>query len=225
MIVADDAEGAARLAADQLVRACSVALEVRGRACVAFSGGSTPRRMLELFAKAKLPWASIVVAQVDERCVPPDDSRRNLRVLRRALVEDGPLPGDDLLAMPAEGEALERGAEAYAAALAARLGPQRRFDVVQLGLGEDGHTASLVPGDAVLEVTDRAVAVTQPYQGTRRMTLTYPVLAAAGERLWLVTGAAKARALRALLDGTGDTPAVHVKREDSVVIADRAAAT
>jgi 6-phosphogluconolactonase len=224
LIVAQDPEEAAHGAAGELARACAAAVNQRGRAVLALSGGRSPVPAFELFARAPLPWASIVVAQVDERCVPAGDPRRNLRALRRVLVETGPLPQENLLAMPVEDADLERGAAEYADTLARCLAPGAVFDIVQLGLGDDGHTASLVPGDPVLEITDRDVAVTHPYQGTRRMTLTYRALQAARERLWLVTGAAKARALAQLLDGSGDAPAMRVAREDTVVVADRAAA-
>ena len=220
MIVARDAEQAARCAAGELARACIAAVAERGRACIALSGGRSPRLAFEYFAAAPLPWASIVVAQVDERCVPAGDPLRNLATLQATLVDAGRLPRDHLLSMPVECEDLERAAEEYGALLAERVGADVRFDVVQLGLGGDGHTASLVPNDPVLAVADRDVATTLPYQGTRRMTLTYRVLQRAHERLWLVTGPAKARALAELRDGTGSSPAVRVTRERSVVVTD-----
>lgn len=223
LIAAQDEEQAARCAAGELARACAAAVAERGRACIALSGGRSPRRAFELFARAPLPWPSIVVAQVDERCVPAGDPRRNLAALEATLVRPGRLPPDNLLAMPVERDDLERAADDYGALLAGRVGVDGRFDVVQLGLGDDGHTASLVPDDPVLEVAHHDVAITQPYQGTRRMTLTYRVLQRARERLWLVTGAAKAGALDQLLSGTGASPAVRVEREHSIVVADRAA--
>jgi 6-phosphogluconolactonase len=223
LIVSRDLEEAARCAAGELARACAAAVAKRGRACIALSGGRSPLRTFELFARSPLPWESIVVAQVDERCVPADDGRRNLAPLKTRLVEQGLLPRANLLAMPVERGDLEHAAHDYAALLRDRLGPGGEFDVVQLGLGDDGHTASLVPGDPVLEVADRDVAITRPYQGTRRMTLTYARLASARERLWLVTGADKAAALAELLAGVGTFPAVRLNREPGVVVADRAA--
>ncbi|HEX5650359.1 MAG TPA: 6-phosphogluconolactonase [Steroidobacteraceae bacterium] len=224
VIVAPDEEGAASSAAGELARACAAAIAERGQACIALSGGRSPLRAFEMFARAPLPWASILVAQVDERCVPAHDARRNLAPLQRLLVEQGELPRANLLAMPVEREDLERAADDYAAQLRERLGHEGEFDVVQLGLGDDGHTASLVPGDPVLDVEDRDVAVTaHPYQGTRRMTLTYRRLQGARERLWFVTGAEKAGPLSELLEGRGASPAVRVRREASVVVTDRAA--
>jgi 6-phosphogluconolactonase len=224
VIVARDPEEAARCAAADLARACVSAIAERGTAHLALSGGRSPRRMLEHLATEPLAWTSVVVAQVDERCVPGGDPRRNLAMLHAVLVESGPLSQANLLAMPVESDDLDGAAVEYGTLLVARLGAAGRFDVVQLGLGEDGHTASLVPADPVLDVADRDVAITRAYQGTRRMTLTYRVLQRARERLWLVTGSGKRPALAELLDGTGNSPAVRVTREDSVVVADRAAA-
>lgn len=224
LTVAADAAAAAELAAAEMTRACAAAVAARGRAIVAVSGGTTPWLMLRRFAQADLSWASIYVAQVDERCVARNDARRNVTQLQQILVNDGPLPAANLLPMPADAADLDRAAERYSAMLAESTGPSTTLDLVQLGLGSDGHTASLVPDDPVLDVTDRNAAITAPYQDTRRMTLTYPVLSGARERLWLVTGARKAAALADLLTGRGNAPASRVAREHSVVIADMAAA-
>jgi 6-phosphogluconolactonase len=223
VIVTADPEAAAQAAAAEFARACATAVTERGRACLALSGGQSPRRAFELFADAPLPWADVYVAQVDERCVPRDDARRNRATLEQVLVERGPLPRANLLAMPVDRDDVEHAAIEYSRLLAQQLGPSPRFDLVHLGLGEDGHTASLVPGDAALDVDDRDVTLSATYQGTRRMTLTVPALRRARERLWLVTGEAKATALAALLAGSADTPAARVLREDDIVVADRAA--
>jgi 6-phosphogluconolactonase len=228
LIVADDAAHAARLAAAALDRACSGAIDRRGRAVVAVSGGTTPWAMLRAWAAGGAAWRDVHVAQVDERCVAADDPLRNLRPLREILVERGPLPAANLLPMPVEDAGSEGAGRRYARQLAALAGDAHggvELDLVQLGLGSDGHTASLVPGDAVLEAGDCDAAVTRgEYQGTRRMTLTFRALDAARERLWLVTGESKRAALAELLRGTGTSPAVRVRRDDSTVIADRAAA-
>lgn len=225
LIVADDAGHAARLAAEEIANSCRAATAARGRAVIALSGGSTPLAMLGGLARAPLAWDETFVTQVDERCVPSDDARRNLRSLRAVLVEQGPLAVAHLLAMPVEEDDLDAAAERHAGALRAMTAVAGGcLDLVQLGLGSDGHTASLVPGDTVLAVRDRDVAVTAAYGGTRRMTLTYRVLNAARSRLWLVTGEGKRAALADLLRGTGASPAVQVARDHSTVIADRAAA-
>jgi 6-phosphogluconolactonase/glucosamine-6-phosphate isomerase/deaminase len=140
------------------------------------------------------------------------------------LVRDGPLPAENLWPMPVEAQPIEAAAAGFQAALEAQFGRPLRFDLVQLGLGTDGHTASLVPDDPVLHVADREVAVSAAYQGTPRMTLTFPALSRARERLWLVTGASKIAPLARLLAGTGDAPAARVSRENTTVVADRAAA-
>ena len=223
LIVAADATEAAQLATGELIRACVEAIALRGRAIIAVSGGATPVPMLTLFARSSLPWDRVYVAQVDERAVPRDDPRRNLAAASRALCEQGRLPSDHLLPMPVE-DSGERATARYAAQLSELVGSPPVLDVMHLGLGEDGHTASLVPDDPVLQVTDRDVAWTSaPYQGTRRMTLTYPALNRARERLWLVNGAEKAVALSALLADTGQAPAAGIDRANALVIADRAA--
>jgi 6-phosphogluconolactonase len=224
LIVEPDADSAAHRAAAEIARACEAALEDRNRALIALSGGRTPRSMMAALRTHALAWPDVYVAQVDERIVPADDTRRNVTQLERLLVREGPLPRENLLDMPVEAADPAVAAREYEAALAAMGGRGFRLDLVQLGLGADGHTASLVPGDPVLEVDDRDVAVSGVYQGTRRMTLTLPVLSRARERLWLVTGAEKADALRRLIAGDADIPANRVERRGTLVIADRAAA-
>lgn len=171
--------------------------------------------MLEVLARQSLAWAQLRVAQVDERMVAAADARRNLTMQRAALVEDGPLPAAQLLAMPVDHATAEDMRE-YAQLLGA-------LDVVHLGLGADGHTASLLPGDTVLTAQE-PVAISGKYQGTKRMTLTFPTINAARRIVWLVTGDSKRRALRQLLAGEGNVPALQVRRSGVVVFADAAAA-
>jgi 6-phosphogluconolactonase len=215
---------AAEIAAREIAAACREAVAQRGRAVIAVSGGETPWLMLGQLRSLDMPWNRTWVAQVDERVAPRGDPRRNLTRLEQALVSGGLLPARQLLAMPVEAADLAAAAAEYQATLEALAGRPLELDLVQLGLGTDGHTASLVPGDAVLEVADRDVALCGEYQGLRRMTLAFPGLDRARRRLWLVTGAAKAQRLRELLDGSGDGPAVRVARRDSLVVADAAAA-
>ena len=203
------------------------------RASVAFSGGSSPRPMLARLAElggrslgtgspTGLDWDVVDVFQVDERVAPDSDPSRNLVDLARELTQRA-VPPERLHTMPVELGADQAAAD-YAATLVEILGPDPRIDVVHLGLGDDGHTASLVPGDAALRVLDRDVAATGDYKGHRRVTLTYPALDRAGTVVWLVAGAGKAEALAALLAGDLSIPASHVCARRSIIIADAAAA-
>jgi 6-phosphogluconolactonase len=217
---AEDAQGAASLAAAEIAAVCLRAVADRGQAVIALSGGETPWLMLRELRNYELPWNRIYVGQVDERLAPAGDPRRNRAKLDEILVRHGPLPVPRLLSMPVEGADLAASAATYQRLLEHYAGTPAQLDLVQLGLGADGHTASLVPGDPVLEVRDRDVALTGEYQGLRRMTLTFPALSRARARLWLVTGAGKFDALRDLLAATGDAPALKIARDNAIVIAD-----
>lgn len=179
----------------------------------AISGGTTPWRMLDELAKEDVEWSKTAIFQVDERVVPESSDLRNLKHLRASLAgTDAPIHPMDV-----ESEDLEGATRRYADALPAR------FDLIHLGLGPDGHCASLIPNDPVLEVTDRLVAMSGPYQDSMRMTLTYPVLDAADQLLWLVSGEDKRDALARLLDGDTSIPAGRVEASASLVMCDRAA--
>jgi 6-phosphogluconolactonase len=162
-----------------------------------------------------VPWESIAIFQVDERIAPEGNPDRNLTHLRESL---GAAPAE-LHPMPVDEDDPERGAASYAAELPERL------DLVHLGLGDDGHTASLVPGDPVLEVADRPVAATGEYRGRRRLTLTYSALARADSILWLVAGTDKAEPLAKLMACDTSIPAGRVRAARSLVVADTAAAS
>jgi len=212
-VIADSGMVAAR-AAGYVAEQARAAVADRGRFTFAVSGGHTPWAMFAALKNQDMPWADVELFQVDERVAPDGDPDRNLTHLRDAI---GGTPAQ-VHPMPVTDPELEVAAVAYAIVL-----PQR-FDLVHLGLGPDGHTASLVPGDPVLDVTDALVAVTQPYQGHRRMTLTYPALARADQLLWLVTGADKHDALAKLLAGDESIPAGRVLAARSLIMADQAAA-
>ena len=209
-----DDSAVAAAAADHVVAAARAAVADHGAFRFAVSGGHTPWAMFAVLAEREMPWEQVVIFQVDERIAPPGDPDRNLTHLHDAL-KGAPAA---VVAMPVEDPDPDSAAAAYAKSI------PERFDLVHLGLGPDGHTASLVPGDAVLEVTDRAVAPTAgEYQGRRRMTLTYPGLARADQLLWLVTGDAKAVPMQKLFAGDTSIPAGRVEAGDSLVMADRAA--
>jgi 6-phosphogluconolactonase len=204
------AERGAELVAEE----ARAAITDHGRFSFAVSGGTTPWAMFGRLA-GRVPWERVTIYQVDERVAPEGDPERNLTHLRASLP---PGTAADIRAMSVGAHDLESAAADYAATLPERL------DLVHLGIGADGHTASLVPGDPVLEIIDGDVAVTGEYQGRRRMTLTYPALNRARRILWLVTGADKREALRRLLEGDPSIPAGRVDADRAVVVADAAAA-
>lgn len=220
----DDAAAAASAAAEHIAGAARRAVASRGVFTLALSGGSTPARMLAALAGMRLPWDRVQIFQVDERVAPAGDPARNVNAVREALLAPGVLPEGNLHPMPVADGDLTAAADRYAAALAVAAGVPPRLDLVHLGLGDDGHTASLVPGDAAAQLRDRDVAVTGEYRGHRRMTLTFPALDRAGERLWLVAGAGKATMLARLAAGDRSIPAGRVTGQGAVVFCDRAAA-
>lgn len=209
-----DAGAVAQRGAEYVAERARAAVDDHGRFTLAVSGGDTPWAMFaHLFGK--MPWEKVTIYQVDERVAPDGDPDRNLTHLRASLPPGG---AADVRAMPVEADDLEGAAADYASAL-----PQR-LDLIHLGLGPDGHTASLVPGDPVLDVTERRVAVTGEYQGRRRMTLTYPTIDGARQILWLVTGEDKVDALARLRAGDVSIPGGRVSSANALVIADAAAA-
>jgi len=222
--VPGDSDAVARRAAAIIAQAARDAVALRERFVMAVSGGRTPWMMLRALASEEVPWPSVYVLQVDERIAPAEDPGRNLMHLRASLLDNVPLPAGHIYAMPVESPDLPSAAAAYAATLERIAGSPPVLDLVHLGLGLDGHTASLVPHDPVLDVRDRDVAITGSYQGRQRMTLTYSVINRARQILWVVTGEEKASILRRLLAGDTSIPAGRVAREHARVIADEAAA-
>jgi 6-phosphogluconolactonase len=201
------------------------AIDRRGRFIIAVSGGNTPWLMLQILATKNIEWSKVDMVQADERLAPPDSPDRNLTALQANFVARVPPGSVRVYPMLVEETASGLAAAHYAETLAHLAGSPPVLDLVQLGLGPDGHTASLVPGDPVLEIDDTDVAVTGVYRGRRRMTLTYPILNRARNVLWLVTGGAKADVLARFSKDDMTLPACRVNRERAVVLADQAAAS
>lgn len=216
-------EDVARRAAAFIAQQARLAARERGRFLLATSGGTTPSRMFELLADEDLPWRLIHLFQVDERVAQASDPARNFTPLRANLLDRVRIPENQVHPMPVEDADLPTAAARYAASLRQIAGTPPILDLIHLGLGVDGHTASLVPGDPALEVLDTETAVTEPYGGYRRMTLTYPVLECARLILWMVTGPEKATALLRLRGGDHSIPAGRVPTNRALLLADAAA--
>jgi 6-phosphogluconolactonase len=221
--VFSDAESVARQAAARVATEARAAVAARGLFVMAVSGGHTPWQMLRALAREEVPWNSLQLVQVDERVAPDGDPDRNLTHLRQSLLEHAPLPPEHIHPMPVESGDLKAACAQYAQTLQAIAGTPPVLDLVHLGLGPDGHTASLVPGDPVQEIQDADVALTGVYQGRRRMTLTYPILNRSRHVLWLVTGDEKVAMLARLYAGDTSIPAGRVRRDDALLLVDRAA--
>jgi 6-phosphogluconolactonase len=220
--LADD-NAVAQRAADFIAEQARAAVRERGRFTLAVSGGRTPWAMLRTLATLAtldMPWHALQLFQVDERVAPAGDAVRNLTNIQASLLAHAPLPAANVHAMPVAATDLLAAARDYAATLQRVCGTPAVLDLVHLGLGADGHTASLVPGDAVLAVTDADVALTAPYQGHRRMTLTFPVLNRARAVLWLATGAEKREMVARLRSGDTSIPAGRVQSERAWLLGD-----
>ena len=219
-----DAEAVARAGAGFTAAEARAAVAAQGRFIVAFSGGRTPWQMLRALADEAMPWAAVHIIQVDERVAPEGHPDRNLTHLRESLLAHCPISPEQVHAMPVESADLEGASRSYALTLREIAGAPPVLDLIHLGLGPDGHTASLVPGDPVLDVTGADVALAGPYQGRRRMTLTYPVLNQSRRIVWLVTGAEKAEMLTRVCRRDRSIPAGRVSQAQALVLADREAA-
>ena len=211
-------------AAERIARVARNAVAERGGCALAFSGGATPGRAFRALAGEDVPWDRVHLFQVDERVAPSGDPERNYTNLKDALIDRIPIPSANIHPMPVEEGDLDGGARRYEAILRGIAGTPPVLDLVQLGLGEDGHTASLFPGDAALQVIDGDVAASGLHKGWRRMTLTLPAIDRARCILWLVTGSGKSEALGRLRAGDRSIPAGRVRGDRAVLLADTAAA-
>ncbi len=218
-----DADRVAHEAARLIAQLARKAVAERGQFLMAVSGGKTPWKMLQALGKEDLPWENVHVFQVDERVAPSGHPDRNLTHLVESLLEFAPLKEDHIHAMPVESDDLDEAALNYARTLCRITGTPPVFDLVHLGLGADGHTASLVPDDPAIMIEDRDVAISLTYQGRRRMTLTYPIINRSKTILWVVTGAEKNQMLKRLLAGDVSIPAGKVCQDHAFVLADREA--
>jgi 6-phosphogluconolactonase len=219
-----NSDSVARAGASFIAAEARAAVRARGRFVMGVSGGKTPWQMLHDLADEDVPWKCVHVVQVDERVAPAGHSDRNLTHLWESLMLRAPLPVDQLYIMPVEEKDLETAAASYARVLQNIAGSPPVLDLVHLGLGPDGHMASLVPNDSALDVTDADVASTGSYQNRRRLTLTYPLLNRSRRIMWVVTGREKADMLSRLLDGDISIPAGRVRGLRAVVVTDIATA-
>jgi polyphosphate glucokinase len=223
LYISPSPEAAALSAASDLADSIRAAVEARGLCTLAFSGGRSPEKMLSELSRQLVPWPSVHVFQVDERTAPDGSAERNWTGLRQNLIDQINIPAENIHPMPVDGD-LEAAADRYFADLVSIAGQQPVFDIIHLGLGGDGHTASLVPNDPVLNEFTKDVAPTGTYQGCRRLTLTYPCLRRARQLLWFVTGADKAAMLARLQQHDRSIPAGRLGHDRNVVYADLAAA-
>ena len=221
--VYSDADAVALVAAKLIAKEAREAVATRGKFVMAVSGGKTPWIMLRDLAREDVPWKGVHVVQVDERVAPEGDPDRNLTHLHESLLAHAPLRPEQIHGMPVEATNLEAACIRYALTLHELAGSPSVLDLVHLGLGPDGHTASLVPQDPVLNVQDADVALTGIYQGRRRMTLTYPTINRSRRVLWLVNGGEKAGMLARLQASDVSIPAGRVSRDHAVVLTDQAA--
>jgi len=217
-----DAEIVACEAAKVIAAEARLAVSARRKFVLAVSGGRTPWQMLRVLAGESVPWAQVHIVQVDERIAPAGHADRNLTHLRESLAH-APLRAEQIHAMPVEKTNLEAAAANYAKTLAQLAGAPPVLDLIHLGLGADGHTASLVPNDPVLQVSDCDVALTKIYQQRRRLTLTYPLINRARKILWVVTGVEKVEMLARLQTGDVSIPAGKIISANALVLADFAA--
>ena len=218
-----DADAVAHAAAAMIAAMARADVAERGRFVMAVSGGKTPWQMLRALGQEDVPWQGVHVVQVDERVAPAGDADRNLIHLRESLLESAPIPPKHIYAMPVEDDDLDAAAKKYVRTLQQLAGFPPVLDLIHLGMGADGHTASLVPADPALDVMDADVALTGEYQQRRRMTLTYPLINRARRILWVITGGEKTAMFERLLKGDASIPAGRVNQTQAIVLADAAA--
>ena len=222
-ITCENVPAAERAAAEFIARQLATAVRARGRASLVISGGRSPWGMLDQLAAQAVPWESVHLFQVDERIVQPEDDARNWKQFLAGRLARR-VPPENRHPMPVEIETPDAAADAYARTLVEWTGQPFELDVVHLGVGADGHTASLFADDSPLEETKRLVAASRSHEGYRRLTLTLPALAGARSIVWFAVGAARRDVLTRLFDGDTTIPASRVRRDRAVCFTDPAAA-
>lgn len=215
-----NADAVATAAAKFIAAEARAAVAARGRFIMAVSGGRTPWLMLRALANEDVPWKDVHVVQVDERIAPAGDPDRNLTHLRESLLSHAPMPPEQIHAMPVNADDLVAACANYAQTLEQIASAPSVLDLVHLGLGGDGHTASLIPDDPVLNVFDRDVALTGVYQKRCRMTLTYPLLNRSRKILWVATGAEKAEMIARLREADKTIPAGRIRQDNATLLTD-----
>ena len=218
--VSKTAAEAAIDAACEISRQIRLAVEARGICSLALSGGRSPEAIFMALAGKRLPWEAVHLFQVDERAAPDGSKDRNWTGLKASLLDKIDIPAGNLHPMPVTGSNLEAAAGQYTRELNAVCGQPAVLDIVHLGLGGDGHTASLVPADPVLDETSLDVAPTGLYQGNHRLTLTYPCLRRARQLIWFATGSEKAEMLQRLQQGDPDIPAGRLGHVRNLIFTD-----
>jgi 6-phosphogluconolactonase len=215
--------GPADVAAAVIAAGLRLAADARGACSLAVSGGGTPNTMFDILAGLDVPWAVTHIFQVDERVAPDGHPDRNATALAEHLLDRVPVPVANIHLMPVTDDDPVAAARRYDGQVHEVTGGD--LDVIHLGLGDDGHTASWPPGDPVSDLTDGpGVTVVGPFNGRLRMTLTPPLVNRARTRVWLVEGAGKASMVARLLRRDGDLPASNVSPDNTFFVTDAGAA-
>jgi 6-phosphogluconolactonase len=222
--VLDNADLVAIKAASIIAEEARKAVTLRGCFIFAVSGGKTPWKMLRALTDEDVPWERMHIVQVDERLAPEGHPDRNMTHLRESLIGHAPILPERIHAMQMEEKDPEAAAASYSRTIREIAGSSGIIDLIHLGLGPDGHTASLIPGDPVLDITDQDVALTVIYHGRQRLTLTYPIINRARKILWLITGSEKNEMFQRLIDSDLSIPAGRISQEHAMVLADKDAA-
>ncbi|MBT4890162.1 MAG: 6-phosphogluconolactonase [Rhodospirillales bacterium] len=211
------ADKCANIIADHMMQA----INQHAKFTIAFSGGSTPIPLFQRLSTLTLPWDKVHIFQVDERVAPDGDENRNYNNLKTHLLDHISIPPAQVYAMQVATLSSWKAAETYETLVRKHTGTPPCFDLIHLGLGEDGHTASLIPKDPVLKNSDSYVATSQVYNRYERLTFTYDTINATKCILWQVTGKKKAKMLKRLISGDTKIPAGRIVRDQAIIVTDQ----